>query len=82
MISKIFVLKKILYNFYRYTARIWFVWVRFGLRKVNEPEIGLVSVCIHTVCFLETKLMDAVWPAYSILIAMGTGLSPKSEVQR
>ena len=26
---------------------------------MNEPEIGSVSVCIPTVCFVESKLMDA-----------------------
>jgi len=61
---------------------LWFVWVRFGSRKVNEPEIGSVSVCIPTVCFVESKLMDAVWPPYAILIAMGMGSTPRSEVQR
>ena len=53
------------------SASLWFVWVRFGSRKVNEPEIGSVSVCIPTVCLVESKLMDAVWPPYAILIAMG-----------
>ena len=38
---------------------LWFVWVRFGSRSVNEPEIGSVSVCIPTVCFVESKLIDA-----------------------
>ena len=62
------------------TASLWFVWVRFGSRKVNEPEIGSVSVCIPTVCFVESKLMDAVWPPYAILIGMGMGSTPKSGV--
>ena len=64
------------------SASLWFVWVRFGSRKVDEPEIGSVSVCIPTVCFVESQLMDAVWPPYAILIAMGMGSTPKSEVQR
>ena len=41
------------------TVSLWFVWVRFGSRSVNEPEIGSVSVCIPTVCFVESKLIDA-----------------------
>ena len=37
-------------------VRLGFVSVS---RSVNEPEIGSVSVCIPTVCFVESKLIDA-----------------------
>ena len=64
------------------TVSLWFVWVRFGSRSVNEPEIGAVSVCIPTVCFVESKLIDAncLHMPYWLLWAW---VQPrKSEVQR
>ena len=64
------------------SVSLWFVWVRFGSRSVNEPEIGSVSVCIPTVCFVESKLIDANCLHMPYWLVWAWVQPQKSEVQR
>ena len=59
------------------TVSLWFVWVRFGSRSVNEPEIGFGFGLYSHGLFRGEQIDWCQLSPYAILIGMGMGSTPK-----